>query len=456
METYERTHQHGPAPMTRVRVRLQTLPCPGKSFTGLHIGRLAIPLVLVLIMMCGMFLSAVRESEALPGFARKYNADCSMCHFPVIPRLNNFGQMYRRMGYRTKIEINKDQDLTKVNEMLSGRIKSQFSYDNTQGQIERTQFTFPDLSLFYAGAVSRNFSAWIHAFASNSTSLDFHGHIMGNFGSAENMFMFRVGQMHMLQQEGVGGFDRPTSININPVHLLALTRANVVATGAAAPTGGSTYTFDLRQKGIELAYMHGPGKLGVMISNGLNETGSGVSSVGDIDPQKDYMVFYEHLLDDIASGFTLFYYNGTTHSSTSTTAPRPEFNFNRFGFNVTKVFPVADLGFIELQGGYVRSHDNNPATPVTATTPITPLSVTGNSFYIESQQYLTGYEITFYERYSAINLNGAQPNGIRKDYTAGFVKPLQTWVRLSGDYTYTYNPFGGTGQVLLFELQINY
>lgn len=409
--------------------------------------RFAIPVVLILIAIVGLLLATIRESEAIPAFARKYNADCAMCHFPVIPRLNNFGQMYRRMGYRTKIEINKDQDITNVNNMLSGRIKSQFQYVNTKGQIEKTEFTFPDVSFFYAGAISRNFSAWIHAFANNSTNVDFHGHIMGNFGTAENMFMFRVGQMHMLEQEGVGGFDRPTSININPVHSLALTRAT------NATTGGSFYNFDQRQKGIELAYMHGPGKLGLMISNGLNQNGSGTASTGDIDSPKDYMVFYEHLLDDLASGFTLFYYNGTTHGTASATAVSNEYNFNRFGFNLSKVFPVSDLGFFELQGGYVRSHDNNPSTTAP---PVVPLSVTANSFYIESQQYLTGHEITFYERYSAIDLNGPQKNGIRKDYTAGFVKPLQTWVRLSGEYTYTYNPFGGTGQTALFELQINY
>lgn len=414
--------------------------------------RLATPIALIVVVLGGVLVATVRESEAIPAFARKYDADCAMCHFPVIPRLNNFGQMYRRMGYRTEIEINKDQDITNVKHMLSARLKSQFEYVNTKGQVERSEFTFPDVSLFYAGAISRNFSAWIHAFANNSTNTDFHGHIMGNFGTAENMLMFRIGQMHMLSQEGVGGFDRPTSININPVHTLALTRATNVATGAAAPTGGSTYNFDQRQKSIELAYIHGPGKLGVMISNGLNENGSGTTNSGDIDSQKDYMVFYEHLLDDIASGFTLFYYNGTTHSSTSATAPRPEFSFNRFGFNLSKIFPVADLGFFELQGGYVRSHDNNPGSGLS----IVPTSVTANSFYIESQQYLTGREITFYERYSAIDLNGSPKNGIRKDYTVGFVKPLQTWVRLSGDYTYTYNPFGGTGHLTLLELQFNY
>ena len=433
----------------------------GSNRFSRSLSSILIVVVLMVVMLGLIVLTATKESHATPAWARKYNADCAMCHFPVIPRLNNFGQMYRRMGYRTESEINKNQDLTNVSNMLSGRLKTQFSYENIKGQVERTQFTFPDASLFYAGAISRNFSGFMHVFANNSTSLDVHGHIMGNFGTPENMFMFRIGQMHMLEQEGVGGFDRPTSININPVHTLALTRSN-------ATTGGSSYNFDQRQKGIELAYIHGPGKFSVQISNGLNQNGSGTQNSGDIDSPKDYMVFYEHLLDDLASGFTLFYYNGTTHGTVTPTgttgAPTSvsnEYNFNRFGLNLSKVFPVADLGFFELQGGYVRSHDNNPAQSTTTSTPVivfnvVPTSITTNAFYVESQQYLTGHEFTFYERYSRIDLNGPQKNGMRIDYTAGFVKPLQSWLRFSSDYTYTYNPFGGTGHTVLAELQANW
>jgi hypothetical protein len=358
------------------------------------------------------------------------------------------------MGYRTKIEFNKDQDFTKVNELLSGRIRAQLAYDNTEGQVERSEFRAPDLSLYYVGAVSRNFSAYLHAFASNlSTNVDFHGHFMGNFGTLENMFMFRIGQMHMLQQEGVGGFDRPTSININPVHALALTRTSALTGGSAL-----NYNFDLRQKGAELAYVRGPGKLAVQVSNGLNNTGSGIASVGDIDKFKDYMVFYEYLLDDLASGFTVFYYHGTTHgivnNSATAVAAVPtslnqQFNYARYGLNLSKWFPVSDLGFFEIQGGYVRSHDNNPVH-------VGP-DIQGNAFYLESQQYFTSQEITFYERYSWIDFDAALKNSTRTDYTVGFVKPLQTWVRVSAEYTYTDNRFSGlTGHVGLLEFQINY
>lgn len=406
---------------------------------------------LVVVTLGLIVLMATRESHAIPAFARKYNADCAMCHYPVVPRLNNFGQMYRRMGYRTPGEFNKPQELTNVGNFLSARVKAQFAYENASGTVERSEFRFPDVSLFYAGALSRHFSAWIHAFANNSTNVDFHGHVMGVWGTTENMFMFRIGQMHMLQQEGVGGFDRPTSINVNPVHSLALTSTNTLPGGAAL-----NYNFDQRQKGAELAYVHGPGKLAVQISNGLNQTGSGTANVGDIDPQKDVMVFYEHLLDEIASGFTLFYYNGTTHgvvNPAGTTGPptsiNEEFNYSRYGINLSKVFPVGGLGFFELQGGYVRSHDNNPAQ-------VGP-DVNGNAYYVESQQYIPGPELTFYERYSWIDFNAGRPNSARKDYTAGVVTPVETWLRVTGEYTYTDNRFTGqTSHLALLELQSNW
>jgi hypothetical protein len=415
------------------------------------VGRTGIAAVLSVVIVGSMVLATARNSEAIPAFARKYNADCMMCHFPVIPRLNNYGQMYRRMGYRTPAEWNKDQELTNVSNFLSARIKTQFSYENNQGTVERTQFTFPDLSLFYAGALSRNFSAFAHLSSTNSTNTDFHGHIMGNWGTPDNMIMVRVGQMHMLEQEGVGGFDRPTSININSVHTLALTSTNTFPGGAA-----ESYTFDQRQKGVELAYIHGPGKLAIQISNGLNQNGSGTQNTGDIDPQKDYMVYYEHLLDDIASGFTLFYYHGTTHGTVTPTgttgAPTSisnEFNFSRSGFNLSKWFPVTDLGFLELQGGYVRSYDHNPAT-------VGP-NVQANAYYVESQQYITGPELTFYERYSWIDFNAPQKNSARKDYTIGVVTPLQTYLRVNLEYTYTDNRFTGlTGQNALMEVQANW
>lgn len=414
-----------------------------RSGTHRSYARLCVAVVIGLIGIASTLLLTVNESRAIPAFARKYQADCAMCHYPVIPRLNAFGQQYRRAGYRTPAEFGQTQEFTNVNELLAGRLRSQFLYVDQTGTISRTEFKFPDVSFFYSGAISRNFSVWSHVVASNSTNVDFHGHIQGVFGTPDSFFSFRVGQMHMLQQEAAAGFGRPTSLNLPATQSTALTN-----TGTPV-----SYTFDQRQDGIELAYVRGPGRFVFQVTNGLNQNGSGTAEAGgDIDSDKDYMVAFDYLLDEIASGVTAVFYHGTTHGQgTTASSLGPEFNYWRTGINVSKVFPVPAFGFFELQGAYYRSHDNNPAgTPAGDT-------VDGNAFYVESQQYITGPEVTFYERYSLIDLNLAKHNSLRQDVSIGVVTPLQTWLRVTADYTYTKNDDAQTkAHTATVELQVNY
>jgi hypothetical protein len=414
-------------------------------------------IILALAILGAIMLAAPLESHAIPAWARKYDAACAMCHYPVVPRLNSFGQQFRRAGYRTPSEFNKDQDLTNVGNFLAAKIRAQLAYNNTKGTVERTEFRFPELSFFYSGALTRNFSAWIHATSNNSTQVDFHGHLQGIYGSSDSFISVRLGQMHMLQQQGVGGFDRPTGISLPPIQALTLTSTSVLANGAA-----QAFNFDKRQKGVEVAYVRGAGRLLFQVSNGLNQNGSGTANLGDIDPQKDYLVAYEHILDEIASGFTLFYYQGTNHGTVTpvgtTGAPTSignRFDFSRYGFNLSKIFPMGGLGFFEIQGGYIRSHDNNPSAVVTPGQ--LSRDVEGNAFYVESQQYVTGHELTFFERYSWMDLNAPRPNSSRKDYTIGMVMPIQSRLRATVEYTYTDNRFSGiTSQVALIELMANW
>ena len=399
---------------------------------------LAVGLGVGLVILVVSVLASVKDSEALPAWARKYTAECAMCHYPAIPRLNSFGQQFRRAGYRAPVEFNQDQDVTKVGEFLAGRLRTQLAYDNTEGRIERSEFRSPEAALFYAGAFSRHFSGYLHGFADNSTNVDFHGHLQGVLGNANRFVSVRAGQMHMLQQEGFGGFDRPTGITTTPVHSTALTR-----------NGVPVFNFDQRQKGIELAYVQGRGRLLAQITNGLDAAGSGTASSGDIDPQKDYLLAYEHILDEVASGLTAFYYNGTTHGTATSSALSRRFDFSRLGVNANKILPVTGLGFVELQGGYIRSYDNVPAQ--------VGQDVEGNAWYVESKQYLTGPDLTVLERVSLIDLDAARRNSVRKDYTVGIVTPVLIWLRVAAEYTYTENRASGlSGHLALLEFQGNW
>ena len=395
------------------------------------------PLIIAIVCITAMMLVSAQESSAIPAFARKYDADCAMCHYAAYPRLNSFGLQYRRMGYRTPNEINKDQDIRQVNNYLSGRIRSQLAYDNTKGTKERTEFRAPEVSIMYAGAISRHWSAYLHGFTQNGSDVDFHGHVMGMWGDMDKSFMVRFGQMHMLNQEGIGGFDRPVGITSSPIHASPLTRN-------AAPM---IFHFDLRRKGAEIAYVYGPGRLFAQVMNGLDETGSGTRRIGDIDPRKDFLIGYDHILDEIASGFTIFYLNGTTHGTVTTTGSGlgvpigtgNRFSYSRFGINANKIFTLPGLGFFELIGGYVRSHDNGPFGGFVGPLGASASDLEGNAWYVESQQYITGPEITFFQRFSTIDLDGPKKNSLRKDYTFGAVTPIETWLKLAAEYTYTDN-----------------
>lgn len=52
-----------------------------------------------IVLLGGMFVFAtVREADAIPVFARKYKTSCATCH-TAFPKLNAFGQAFRRLGY---------------------------------------------------------------------------------------------------------------------------------------------------------------------------------------------------------------------------------------------------------------------------------------------------------------------------------------------------------------------
>ncbi|HET8580814.1 MAG TPA: hypothetical protein VFL31_07430 [Nitrospiraceae bacterium] len=410
-----------------------------------HSGRvtqanLAVGLALGVVVVVGLILASVRESQAIPAWARKYNADCSMCHYPVIPRLNSFGHQFRRAGYRLAEEFGKEQDVTRVGDFLSVRLRPRFSYQDMQGQIKKSQFTLNDATFFYAGAISKNFSGFVESEIESDGDIELIGQLQGVFGKSDRYLSFRMGQMHTLPRVGFSGFDRPSGISTNPLLSTTLTRAG--------PINGANFALNTDEKGLEIAYVQGRGRLLAQVLDGVNQDGSGTASPGDVDADKDFLVAYEHILDDIASGVTAFYYKGSYPGIASPSAVSELFNFYRLGIMANKVFPVG-FGYFELQGGYIRSSDNVPAQ-------VGP-NVRGHAGYVESQQYLTGPEITFLERFSIIDMETVSNNVRREDFTIGVVAPVQTWLRVAAEYTYTtFNGANGTGLSTVLELQANW
>ena len=375
-------------------------------------------IVLGFVVTVGLLQFTIQDTKATPNWARKYKADCAMCHLPSGPqRLNSYGQQFRRAGYRTPDEFNQDQDVTRVGDLLGTRLRSRFGYESHRGEVSRTEFTLQDFSIFYSGAVTRNLSAWTHTNIGSDGVVVFDGFAQGVFGNSDRFASVKIGELHGFSQTGFGTLDRPTGINAPSVFTTRLTN------------GGAPFIIDTIQKGLEASYVYGPGRLYAQVLNGVNSTGSGTASKVDIDAGKDFLVAYEHILDDLWSGLTLFFYDGNTHGTVTPLGRR--FDFSRLGITANKVVPIGGAGFLELQAGYIRSHDNVPAQVGT--------DKDGNAFYVEADQYLMGPELAFLERFVLIDQDVPRPHSTRKDYTAGVVTRWQTWMRVALEYTYTDN-----------------
>ena len=68
---------------------------------------LAVGLFLALIGILSGLVQDVRDAQAIPAFARKYDFACNVCHVPSFPKLNDFGNLFKDHGY----QLGTDQEL---------------------------------------------------------------------------------------------------------------------------------------------------------------------------------------------------------------------------------------------------------------------------------------------------------------------------------------------------------
>ena len=59
-------------------------------------------LTITLFLILFLQITAVRKSDAIPAFARKYSISCQVCHAPAMPRLKAFGEDFAGDGFRLK------------------------------------------------------------------------------------------------------------------------------------------------------------------------------------------------------------------------------------------------------------------------------------------------------------------------------------------------------------------
>ena len=98
--------------------------------------------------------------EAIPAYARQFGAKCTMCHQPVPPRLNNFGLVFKRMGYR--MPDTDEQDKLILKDKPSRSLLEDFSaIADFRGESERGEpaaFMLDEAELMGAGVAGKHLS----------------------------------------------------------------------------------------------------------------------------------------------------------------------------------------------------------------------------------------------------------------------------------------------------------
>lgn len=270
----------------------------------------------VFFLFVGGLLIWSTDSQAMPNFARKYNADCTMCH-TQIPKLNRIGYEFRLAGYRLPSEIGKDEKPFNLGDFFAARIQENWTYkkskpaggkETTSDQLEFFEFTMYPLT----GSWGKNYASITEfSMAPDDVFEVENAFVRATFGDDKGWFQARLGVMH--PWEGFGASDRPISLS-RP--LFQKQKA----------TGDPFILWNLDESALELGYHVGTSGTSVAgrISNGVMwkgdttdaepaQGGALVKSEGGNTlglNRKNYQLFVNQFITQDAA-VSLYYYSGT-------------------------------------------------------------------------------------------------------------------------------------------------
>jgi hypothetical protein len=369
----------------------------------------------------------------IPAWARKYNMNCSGCHYPVVPRLNATGMRFKWAGYRMPEEIGEKTDVEKIQNYVAGHAVVQYEWNKTKGQSANNVFALPEAGLFYAGPFGRNFAGFLEFERGPDGTVDLKASATAMWGKPHAYGGFRIGQMHAINEWGVAGFDRPVSVNdIAPLGTIT----------AAIP-----FAFDMAV-GAEGYLVTGSNRLALQVTNGIDRSG-GVAPGGP-GPAKDFALIDQLIYDSAGSGIEAVGYYGTLQGVDTLSAPSLNSHFWRVAFTANKLYK--DFEFL---GGVVYGKDFDlPAS----------LAFPGNGdkglgYWFSGQYFVRQTPLVLFGRYEFVDPNTqASSDGVRH-IIAGAVVPinLPQYLRWTLEYRLD-SPQGGLPKTndVVTELQLNF
>lgn len=369
----------------------------------------------------------------IPAWARKYNMNCSGCHYPVPPRLNATGLRFRWAGYRMPEEINEAITVEKIQNYVAGHAVTQFEWTKTSGQPADNVFALPEAGLFFAGPFGRHFAGFLEFQRTPDGAVDLGASMQAMWGQEQRYGGFRVGQIHAINEWGVAGFDRKVGAD------------DIAPLGAI--TAAIPFTFDMAV-GAEAFLVTGSNRLSMQLTNGIDVAG-GVTPGGP-GPSKDVALIDQLLYDGDGSGIEAVGYYGTLKGIDSVAQPTLNSHFWRLALSANKIYHNT-----EVLGGVVYGKDLDLPTSLA----FTNNEDTGLGWWVSGQYYMPNTPLVLFARYEMVTPNTDVSNSGTRYVDAGLVLPinLPQYIRTTLEYRLT-NPESGAPNTsdVLAELQFNF
>jgi hypothetical protein len=367
-----------------------------------------------ILLVLGVVLTALFPSmaSAIPAWSRKYDTDCATCHHPAPPRLNTYGHKFRRAQYRMDDEFNQEPDWKKAGDYVSMRVRGRYEWADQEtvapaSSIVTSTFAVHDATFFYAGPIHKNFSGFVELEWEKENEIKAVISIGGIRGTPDNFSTFRIGQFHTLTRVGWGGLDRPTGISTPS----ALSRPLVM---------GNAFSLTQDQVGLEGTWVRGNSRIIGQVLNGGDLGTAATTSRKDENRDKDYLLTYELMWGEVASGLSVFYYDGTQFDPDALVPPATidTVDFSRYGITAVQAW---DGGF-EIQGGYIVGSDDSKLGSTLVST------IDGDGYWLQVQQYFANAkDMTIFGRFGSTDPNDTINDNERDQITLGVVWPVASW-----------------------------
>ena len=361
---------------------------------------------------------APQPAGALPSWARKYNMNCSGCHYPTVPRLNATGFAFKWAGYRMPGDIGTNAEVKKIEEYLAARGIVRYVYTKTEKQAADTNsLTLPSASLFAAGSVGKNYGAFIEFERTPEATIDLIGQIVGVWGKEKGFGGVRLGQGHMIVGGVVAGFDRPTGI-LAPLALDEPT------------TPGVPFRLAGDVAGIEAFYVFGGmNRTSVQYVNSVAPGGEGMESASSAT-RHDWVVTNQLMLDEAGAALAAVGYFGSVTGLDSLQAGLKS-RYYRLGLSANKF-----VGPFEAQAGYVYS--SNSRLPTGPTSSFTSAKISGTGYWLYGGYTVKPSYWTVCGRYESLDPNRALGDDALRRVVVGSVLPVNVpeYLRLGLEYVY--------------------